>query len=71
MNNNKKCVFTPHRNKSKNNRLQWTIKRSDRVIKHQHAWCLSNDRDHAVSEMLKEGYVVEIHPYIREEVRNG
>ena len=71
MNNNKNCVFTPHRNKSKNNRLEWIIKKSDRVIKHQHAWCLSNDRDYAVSEMLKEGYVVEIHPYIRKEVSNG
>ena len=70
MNNVKKCVFTPHRNTSKNNRLQWTIKKSDRVIKHQHAWCLSNDRDYAISEMLKEGYVVEVHPYIREEAIN-
>ena len=57
-----KCVFTPHRKKSKNNRLEYSIKKSDRVIKHQSEWCLSNDRDYAISEMLKQGYIVEIHP---------
>ena len=65
MNNNKKCVFTPHRNKSKNNRLEYSVHRDGKWDLHN--WCKSKDRDYVISEMLKEGYVVEIHPYVREE----
>tara|TARA_R100001509_G_scaffold15647_1_gene7922 strand:- start:257 stop:493 length:237 start_codon:yes stop_codon:yes gene_type:complete len=77
MNNVKKCVFTPHRNKSKNNRLEWIIMKSDRADRSQvlqdgprGAWCEDVDRDYAISEILKEGYIVEVHPYIREEGSN-
>ena len=59
--NKLKCVFTPHYIESKN-RTEYAIKRSDRVIPYQTEWCRIADRGYAISEMLKQGYIVEIHP---------
>ena len=64
--NKLKCIFTPHYNESKN-RTEYAIKRSDRVIPHQTEWCTMADRGQAISEMLKQGYIVEIRPLTNKE----